>query len=98
MQVSEIFRKDIARRIEEVIKVDFDEEAAVARELDEYVVTENLRDSIEDILERLDYSRDLNLAELEFELEGDGVLGDFEQAFNEVSGDRGDWRTRRNIG
>lgn len=200
MRISDIFRKDISRRIEEVIKVDFDDEVAVARELDEYVVTDNLRESIEDILDRyqetinkpdegtniwvsgffgsgksslaknvgylldnpmvagkpaadlllahveggkirallntihaqaptlavfidlssarnvlkegenpvlpmyrallesLDYSRDFNLAALEFELEGDGILGEFEKAFEEVSGERGDWRTRRNIG
>ncbi len=200
MQVSEVFRRDIARRIEEVIKVDFDDEAAVRRELDEYVVTDNLRDSIEEILdryqetinkpdegtniwvsgffgsgksslaknvgyllenplvggtsaadlllahveggkirallntihaqaptlsvyidlssarnvlkegenpilpmyrallERLDYSRDFNLSALEFDLEGDGLLDDFERAFKEVSGERGDWRARRNIG
>ena len=200
MKISEIFRKDIARRIEEVIKVDFDDQITVARELDEYVVTENLGASIEEILdryqetinkpdegtniwvsgffgsgksslaknvgyllenpivagkratdlllahveggkirallntihtqaptlavfidlssarnvlkegenpilpmyrallERLDYSRDFNLASLEFDLEGDGVLDDFQQAFKEVSGERGDWHARRNIG
>ena len=199
MKISEIFRKDIARRIEEVIKVDFDDQATVARELDEYVVTDNLGASIEEILdryqetinkpdedehldqrifgsgksslaknvgylledpivagkratdlllahveggkirallntihtqaptlavfvdlssarnvlkegenpilpmyrallERLDYSRDFNLASLEFDLEGDGALDDFQQAFKQISGERGDWHARRNIG
>lgn len=200
MKVADVFRHDIRRRVEEVIKVDFDDEVAVARELEEYVVTEHLREAIEDILdryqetinkpdegvtiwvsgffgsgksslaknvgyllanpmvagtpaaerllarvegdrvrallnsihaqaptlaifvdlssarnvlkegehpvlplyrallERLDYSRDFALANLEFDLETDDALPDFEQAFRKVSGDRGDWRARRNIG
>jgi hypothetical protein len=200
VNVADIFRHDIRRRIEEVIKVDFGDEVAVARELDEYVVTDHLREAIEEILdryqetinkpdegvtvwvsgffgsgksslaknvgyllnnpdvggvpaaerllarvqgdrvrallhtihaqaptlaifvdlsssrnvlkegehpvlplyrallERLDYSRDLALANLEFDLETDDALGDFERAFAKVSGDRGDWRARRNIG
>ena len=200
MNVADVFRHDIRRRIEEVIKVDFDDEAAVARELDEYVVTDHLRQAIEEILdryqetintpdegvtvwvsgffgsgksslaknvgyllhnpvvagvpaaerllarvegdrvrallhtihaqastlavfvdlssarnvlkegehpvlplyrallERLDYSRDLALANLEFDLETDDALADFERAFAKVSGDRGDWRSRRNVG
>ncbi|HXF72495.1 MAG TPA: BREX system P-loop protein BrxC [Actinomycetota bacterium] len=49
------------------------------------------------LLERLDYSRDLTLAELEFQLEGDGDLEAFEEAFAKVAGERGTWRDRRNV-
>lgn len=49
------------------------------------------------ILERLDYSRDFALAELEFALEKDGELEQFERAFAEVSRERGTWRERRNV-
>ena len=49
------------------------------------------------ILERLGYSRDFALAELEFALERDAELEAFERAFAEVSRERGTWRERRNI-
>jgi hypothetical protein len=49
------------------------------------------------VLERLDYARDIALAELEYELEGDGDLEKFQEAFSRVVGERGDWRARRNI-
>jgi len=50
------------------------------------------------VLDRLGYSRDFTLAELEFDLETDGDLPQFEAEFRKVSGERGDWRSRRNIG
>lgn len=49
------------------------------------------------LLEGLDYSRDIVLAELEYALEGDGDLEAFEEAFEKVAGERGNWRQRRNI-
>jgi hypothetical protein len=200
MKINDIFRKPIDRRIEEVIKVDLADEEAVARELEEYVVTDHIRGSLERlldhyqetirkpneatnvwvsgffgagkssfakvlgyllenpsiqglpaaerflgrsgtdrehallktihsqvgtvavfvdlsssknvaregesvvlplyraVLERLGYSRDFALAELEYTLEGDGDLGAFEEAFARVSGARGDWKARRNVG
>jgi hypothetical protein len=49
------------------------------------------------LLERLDYARDITLAELEYQLEGDGDLEAFEEAFSQVAGERGGWRERRNI-
>jgi hypothetical protein len=50
------------------------------------------------VLEKLGYSRDFTLAELEYVLEGDGELGAFEKRFIEVSGPRGNWQARRNVG
>lgn len=49
------------------------------------------------LLERLDYARDIALAELEYQLEGDGDLEAFEEAFAKVAGERGGWRERRNV-
>jgi hypothetical protein len=50
------------------------------------------------LLERLGYSRNLLLAELEFDLEGDGELSSFEQRFAEVSTGGKSWTERRNVG
>jgi hypothetical protein len=51
MKIREIFRHPIERRIEEVIKVDLGDEATVAEELSEYVVTEHLRREFEKVLD-----------------------------------------------
>jgi hypothetical protein len=48
------------------------------------------------LLERLGYSRNLILAELEFDLEGDGVLGEFVRHFSSIEGRS--WVERRNVG
>jgi hypothetical protein len=50
------------------------------------------------LLERLGYSRNLLLAELEFDLEGDGELAVFEERFAEVSTGHKSWTGRRNVG
>lgn len=50
------------------------------------------------LLERLGYSRNLLLAELEFDLEGDGQLAAFEERFAEVSNGNKPWTERRNVG
>jgi hypothetical protein len=50
------------------------------------------------LLERLGYSRNLLLAELEFDLEGDGQLAAFEGRFAEVSNGHKTWTERRNVG
>jgi hypothetical protein len=50
------------------------------------------------LLERLGYSRNLLLAELEFDLEGDGDLTSFEEKFQQVAKDGKSWGERRNVG
>lgn len=50
------------------------------------------------LLERLGYSRNLLLADLEFDLEGDGDLAAFEQSFQQVAKDGKAWTERRNVG
>jgi hypothetical protein len=51
MKVSEIFRRPIDRRIEEVIHVELDDEATVAGELEDYVATQRIIGSFEEIVE-----------------------------------------------
>lgn len=48
MKIRDLFRRDVTRRIEEVIKVDA--EASVATEIDEYVVTEHIAGELEKVL------------------------------------------------
>jgi hypothetical protein len=52
VKIAEIFRRPIDRRIEEVIKVDLGEEATVADEIDEYVVTGHIAEGFEEVLDR----------------------------------------------
>jgi len=47
------------------------------------------------VLDRLGYSRDILLAELEYNLEGDGDLQAFERAFEEITGRQ--WSERRHV-
>ena len=47
MEIKELFKRPIDRNIQGVIKVDQDDEANVKQELDEYVVTSELRDHFE---------------------------------------------------
>ncbi|MEX1004146.1 MAG: BREX system P-loop protein BrxC [Acidimicrobiia bacterium] len=48
MKIRDLFRRDVTRRIEEVIKVDA--EASVAAEIDEYVVTDHIAGELDKIL------------------------------------------------
>ncbi|MGQ0678937.1 MAG: BREX system P-loop protein BrxC [Actinomycetota bacterium] len=48
--VGDLFRRDIARTIEEVVKVDVDDDAVVAAEIDEYVVTDRIRTEFEEVV------------------------------------------------
>src|SRR5215210_4771980 len=50
MHVGELFSRDVARPIEEVIKVDIGDDAVVAEEIDEYVVTDRIRAELEDVV------------------------------------------------
>jgi hypothetical protein len=51
-KIASLFASDINRRIEEVIKVDQTDEAIVAAEIDEYVVTDAIKGHFVEILER----------------------------------------------
>jgi len=49
MKIKELFRGDVERSIEEVIHVDLSDEEIVAHEIDEYVVTDNIREHLEEL-------------------------------------------------
>ena len=49
-RIGELFRRDIGRSIEEVVKVDVSDDAVVAAEIDEYVVTDRIRAQFEEVL------------------------------------------------
>jgi hypothetical protein len=51
VKIKELFRGDIERPIETVIHVDLSDEQVVAHEIDEYVVTDNIRDHLEELTE-----------------------------------------------
>lgn len=51
MRIGELFRMDPRRDIAEVIKVTSDEDATVSAEIDEYVVTQHLREQLEEVVE-----------------------------------------------
>ena len=50
--IKDLFANDIFRRIEEVIKVDQDDEQVIREEISEYVVTDSIRDHFLEVLER----------------------------------------------
>ncbi|QKK93895.1 BREX system P-loop protein BrxC [Lacticaseibacillus paracasei] len=56
MEIKELFKRPIDRNIQGVIKVDQDDEANVKQELDEYVVTSELRDHFEAFFNAFDNS------------------------------------------
>ena len=51
MKVAELFRSDIYRTIEEVVKVDLADEQVIAAELDEYVATDHILEELEKVLD-----------------------------------------------
>lgn len=51
MKIAELFRRDIHRTIEEVVKVDLADEAVIATELDEYVATDHILEEFEKVLD-----------------------------------------------
>ena len=51
MKIDELFRRDIHRRIEEVVKVDLGDDAILAGELDEYVATRHILEEFEKVLD-----------------------------------------------
>ncbi|MGH9155781.1 MAG: BREX system P-loop protein BrxC [Acidimicrobiales bacterium] len=49
-RIGDLFRRDIGRTIEEVVKVDVADDTVVADEIDEYIVTERIRGQLEDVV------------------------------------------------
>lgn len=57
MQIKELFDKDPKREIESIIKVNVHDPAVIRTELEEYVVTEQIRNYFEEIIDRFVESR-----------------------------------------
>lgn len=57
MKIDEIFDKDPKREIESIIKVDVDDPTVIRTELEEYVVTDQIRAYFEDLIDRFVESR-----------------------------------------
>ena len=51
MKIDELFRRDIHRKIEEVVKVDLGDESVLASELDEYVSTRHILEEFEKVVD-----------------------------------------------
>lgn len=51
MKIADLFRRDVHRTIEEVVKVDLADEAVIAGELDEYVATSHILDEFEKVID-----------------------------------------------
>lgn len=58
MKIDQLFRRDIFRRIEEVVKVDMTDPDVVAAELDEYVATDHIVDEMKYVLN--EYQESIN--------------------------------------
>ena len=58
MKIDQIFRRDIFRRIEEVVKVDMTDPDVVAVELDEYIATDHILDEMKHVLN--EYQESIN--------------------------------------
>jgi len=52
MKIKNLFEKDPSRIIPPIVKIDAHEESIVSKEVEEYVVTEQIRDSLNDIVDR----------------------------------------------
>ena len=56
-KIGELFQKDVSRRIEEVIKVDQHDEETVKNEIEEYIVTDSIRDYYRLVLDEYNRGR-----------------------------------------
>ncbi len=57
MKIKDLFQKDIHRKIEEVIKVDQADQETVKNELEEYIVTDSIKDNYLQVLEAYNAAR-----------------------------------------
>lgn len=84
MKIVDIFRRPIARKIEEIIHVDLAEEEAVASELEEYEVTDHIRESFERVLDR--YQETINNPDEGTNIWVSGFFGSGKSSFAKVLG------------
>lgn len=84
MKIRDVFRRSIDRTIEEVIKVELADEQVVADEIDEYIATENIVDSLTRVLEA--YRERLSVPGEETNVWISGFFGSGKSSFAKVLG------------
>lgn len=84
MKIRDVFRRPIDRTIEEVIKVELADEQVVAEEIDEYIATENIVDSLTRVLEA--YRERLSVPGEETNVWISGFFGSGKSSFAKVLG------------
>lgn len=84
MKIRDIFRNPIDRRIEEVIKVDLADEDTVAYELQEYVVTDHIRQELHKVLDA--YQETIHRPSEECTVWVSGFFGSGKSSFAKVLG------------
>ncbi|MEA2014961.1 MAG: hypothetical protein U9N38_06640, partial [Thermodesulfobacteriota bacterium] len=57
MKIKDLFQKDIHRKIEEVIKVDQADQETVKNELEEYIVTDSIKNNYLRVLDAYNSAR-----------------------------------------
>lgn len=84
MKIAELFRRDIHRTIEEVVKVDLADEAVIADELDEYVATDHILDEFEKVLDA--YQETINAPNQSCNIWVSGFFGSGKSSWAKVLG------------
>lgn len=84
MKIRDVFRRSIDRTIEEVVKVELADEQVVADEIDEYIATENIIDSLTRVLEA--YRERLSVPGEETNVWISGFFGSGKSSFAKVLG------------
>lgn len=84
MKISELFRRDIHRTIEEVVKVDLADEAIIAGELDEYVATGHILEEFEKVLDA--YQESINVPNETCSIWVSGFFGSGKSSWAKVLG------------
>jgi hypothetical protein len=86
VKVAEVFRRPVDRRIEEVIKVELDDEATVAEELTEYVATTRIQEAMVQVLEPYESTIDNPEDEGDTNIWISGFFGSGKSSFAKVLG------------
>lgn len=84
MRIAELFRRDIHRTIEEVVKVDLADESIIAGELDEYVATEHIVEEFEKVLDA--YQESINVPNETCSIWVSGFFGSGKSSWAKVLG------------
>jgi hypothetical protein len=84
LKIAELFRRDPKREIAEVIKVTTSDESVIVDEIDEYVVTENIREQLERVVET--YRESIDIATESTNVWVSGFFGSGKSSFAKILG------------